>query len=62
MWTRGALIPRDTPCLHDTSETQLTGLARGGSQPLLLPPGGAGGCYAMDPSDPRTWRRPVRWT
>jgi len=31
---------------------------RAGHQPLNLPPMG----YAMDPSDPRTWRRPVVFT
>jgi hypothetical protein len=39
-----------------------------GSLGLTLPSvGGLGGPaegfgYAMDPSDPKTWRRPVRWT
>ena len=40
----------------------------GGAQPLMLPPAGPDGQlmpgygYAMDPSDPKTWRQPVRWT
>jgi hypothetical protein len=48
-WTRGALLTFGPP-------------------PVALPnpPGGAspmpGYGYAMDPSDPKTWRRPVRWT
>lgn len=33
-------------------------LIRSGTQPLSLPPYG----WAMDPSDPNTWRRPVRFT
>jgi hypothetical protein len=43
------------------------GLIRGGFRPLGpgLHRGGqlhAGFGYAMDPSDPATWTRPVRWT
>ena len=33
-----------------------------GTQPLFLPHPRTGGAQAMDPSDPRTWLRPVRWT
>jgi hypothetical protein len=38
------------------------GLRRGGAQPLYLPHPRTGGAQAMDPSDPRTWLRPVRFT
>ena len=46
-WTRGVLLTANTPGLSLPSA--------GG--PVM---GGYG--YAMDPSDPQTWRRPVRWT
>jgi hypothetical protein len=34
----------------------------GGAQPLTLPAEGAGGRWSMDPSNPKTWQQPVRWT
>ena len=37
-------------------------LHTGGQVQLHLPPGGTGFGYAFDPSDPRTWRRPVVFT
>jgi hypothetical protein len=38
-------------------------LLRAGTTQITVPPGpGPGYGYAMDPSDPRTWRRPVRFT
>lgn len=33
-------------------------MIKSGTTPMMLPPYG----YAMDPSDPATWRRPVRFT
>ena len=46
-WTRGALLTTNPPGL---------GLPDVGGVVM----GGYG--YAMDPSDPKTWRRPVRFT
>lgn len=46
-WTRGVLLTGTLPTM------------------TLPSPGGVvmgGYGYAMDPSDPQTWRRPVRWT
>jgi hypothetical protein len=68
MWTRGRLSRN-----FDVGPTGLTTpranawergtLVRGGAASVELPPGpGTGYGYAMDPSNPRTWRRPVRFT
>ena len=72
MWTRGRLSRNWAP---DTLTGGLAGqstvphgqwyrgvMLTGGVQPLRLPPGSSGFGFAMDPSDPSTWRRPVRWT
>lgn len=48
-WTRGTLATAGTMDLRLSHP--------GGTGPV---PAGFG--YAMDPSDPLTWRRPVRWT
>jgi hypothetical protein len=67
MFTRG-LIDRTYGQAGDYSESATMWPAvpgefvYGGSQPLVLPSPGSSGTRAMDPSDPRTWVLPVRWT
>jgi hypothetical protein len=70
VFTRGLMTRNwrpDSTIAGITGASTVTSWARGtlltgGVQPLKLPPGSSGFGYAMDPSDPRTWRRPVRWT
>lgn len=63
LWTRGNLTR--TWGVHDTGITTHPAagwnpgpLLRGGPISILLPPAK----IEMDPSDPRTWQRPVRYT
>lgn len=59
MWTRGRLRRVHTPPVpHVFTDTRQGALRGSGAVPLNLPPL----VVAMDPSDKRTWSRPVRWT
>lgn len=60
MWTRGRLRRTHTPPVpHVWMDDRTAQLETSGDVfPLRLPPM----AVAMDPSDKRTWRRPVRWT
>ena len=68
MFTRGLLTrswslgERGQIMVPEINQWTRTELCRGGSQGLTMPDDAAGAGYAMDPSDPRTWRQPVRWT
>lgn len=72
MWTRGRLRrtysdARPDPGMLVSSNVPAGAWFRGrlhtgGVEGLRLPPGGTGFGFAHDPSDPKTWRRPVRWT
>lgn len=59
MWTRGRLIRYHTaPFPHVFRDTRQGALQGSGAVPLNLPLP----VIEMDPSDKRTWTRPVRWT
>ena len=67
-FTRG-LQPRTPPQAHThpalvpgANGWILTALLPGGEAPIMLPQPRSGGYVAMDPSNPKTWHRPVRWT
>jgi len=68
MWTRGILTRNWSVSPSGLNAPRANAwergeLVRGGVAAVTLPPGpGNGYGYAMDPSNPRTWRRPVRWT
>jgi hypothetical protein len=60
MWTRGRLRRQHTaaPVPHVMYDGRKGALRGAGAVPLNLPRP----VIAMDPSDPRTWTRPVRRT
>lgn len=60
MWTRGRLRRYHTPPVPHVFVDNRTRTLNGSGDvfPLHLPPL----AVAMDPSDKRTWTRPVRWT
>lgn len=59
MWTRGRLRRVHTPPHpHVWVDTRQGALRGSGAIPLNLPRP----VIEMDPSDQRTWTRPVRWT